>query len=136
MVEDEALSVGDGFADGYAGAVISGIGEEEEGGADGGFGGAVSVDEAAALSPGDGDIPGEALAGGDDDLEIWEVRRGEDTEKGWREGDVSDALRAEDMEERVWIAELLARGEDEGAAAEEGGEDLGDGCVEAEGSEL
>ncbi len=107
-----------------------------EGGADGGLGGAVGVDEAAPRGPLRHQLRGAGLARGDDGAQAFEALGLHDGERGGRQRGHVDFTGAQHRRQRGTGHPLLARRQAQRAAGEEGDEDLGDGGVEAGGGEL
>ncbi len=132
-VQHVDADVGQGPADGGLEAVGHARGL---GGADGGLGGAIGVDEAAAGGPLRHQLGGAGLTGGDDGAQLTQPFGVQHAQGGGRQGGHVDVPRAQQLLEGGAGQQRLARGQAEGGAGEQRGEDLPDGRVEAGGSEL
>ncbi len=132
-VEDEDAHVGQGLADGGLLAVGRARGH---GGADGGFGGAVGVDEVTAGGPLAYQLGGAGLARGDDDAQRVQSLGWQGGEGGGRQGEDVDIVLLEQSGQGGAGLQCLVRGQAQRGAGEQRGNGFPDEGVEAGRGEL
>ncbi|RPK91046.1 hypothetical protein EES47_07140 [Streptomyces sp. ADI98-12] len=129
LVEHEGAGAGQGGADRVR-ARRARRQRRAEGGADGGLGRAVGVeDPAPARRPAGHDVVGAALAADDEGPQVGQVALGQGAEDDRRHHQMADAALGEQPQQL--LAHRLALGEDEGGAGGERHEDVGHRHVEA-----
>ena len=130
------LEVADGLADGRAlGIVLLGIGQIH-GGADRGFGGAVSVEELAARRPFLHEFVGAVLTRGDEGVQRGQIRVIQHRQQGGWQGGCGDAMFPNQAQEIGPGGQSLLRGQHQRGAVAQSHHRLPHRGVEAEGSEL
>ncbi len=132
-VEDEDAHVGKRASERWSGAIRD---AGSEGGADGGFGGAVDVEEGSAGGPPGHQLGGAGLTAGDDGAQRVQSFRWQGGEGGGRQGEDVDVLLFQQSRQRGAGLQCFIGSKAEGGAGEQRGNGLPDEGVEAGRGEL